>query len=65
MVRTDIIRQRRNQLGLTLADAAERAGMRSLIQWQKIESGTTRDPQVSTLLRIAKALRIKPERLLR
>lgn len=64
-VRNEYIRQRREQLGLTLKEAATRAGMSTLIQWQKVESGTTTDPQVSTLLRMAAALRLSPASLLR
>jgi len=63
-VRIDWIKARRKRMGLTLAQAAERAGMSNAIQWHKVESGTISDPKASTLLRIAKALRCNPIELL-
>jgi transcriptional regulator with XRE-family HTH domain len=63
-VRIDWIKARRKRMGLTLAEAARRAGMSNHIQWHKVESGSITDPKASTLLRIAKALRCNPIELL-
>lgn len=62
-VRIEWIKARRKQLGLTLAEAAKRAGMSNPIQWHKVESGKFRDPRMTTILRMAKALRCKPMEL--
>lgn len=63
-MRTDWIKARRNRLGLTLTEAARRAGMNNHVQWAKVENGTLRDPRLTTLLRMAKALRCNPMELL-
>ena len=58
------IRQLREARGWTLAVAADHAGMRNLQQWQQIESGQRRDPGVSTVDRIARALGVKLDELM-
>lgn len=62
-VRHDVIRKRRKQLGLTLREAAMRAGMSSHVQWVAVESGKNVDLQLSTLCRIAAALEVEPAAL--
>lgn len=56
------VRRRRVSLGLTLDDLAERSGL-SPHYLSTLENGR-RDPHVSTLVAIAKALRIEPAELL-
>lgn len=58
------IKARREKLGLTQTEAAERAG---LLQpnWARIEGGQHTDPTLSTALAIAKALRCKVESLVK
>lgn len=57
------IRTRREKLGLTQQQAAERAG---LVQpnWAAIEAGKRLDPSLSTAERVAKALNCKLPHLL-
>jgi transcriptional regulator with XRE-family HTH domain len=61
----DYIRQRREQLGLTQADAAKRAGFPNLQKWSQYETGRIPDPQLSSLEAIAKALKCGVARLLK
>jgi transcriptional regulator with XRE-family HTH domain len=56
------LRAERKRLGLTQEQVAERSGVHST-EVSRIESGK-RDPKVSTLERLAKAVEIKPGRLL-
>jgi transcriptional regulator with XRE-family HTH domain len=58
------IRQLRDALGLTQDQAARRAGMNSRQAWNNIESGR-QSPTLSTLARIAKALKVRPRELLK
>jgi transcriptional regulator with XRE-family HTH domain len=58
------IRQLRDALGLTQDQAARRAGMNSRQAWNNIESGR-QSPTLSTLARIAKALKVRPRNLLK
>jgi transcriptional regulator with XRE-family HTH domain len=62
---TGYIRQRREQLGLTQQQCADAAGFPNLQKWSQIENGHIADPQLSTLERIAKALRCKAAKLIR
>jgi transcriptional regulator with XRE-family HTH domain len=63
---TKKIRQLRNALDLTMEQAAEAAGFTSGRQyWYQLESGRQTDVPISTLGRIAKALKCKPEDLLK
>lgn len=56
------VREVRERLGLTQEQVAERSGVHAT-EVSRIEGGK-RDPQVSTVLRLAKALEIEPGRLL-
>ena len=56
MLRTDEIRRRRERLGLTMAQAAERAGFKTAQHWNSIESGWRPNIQSSSLAAVAKAL---------
>lgn len=56
------LRQARERLGLTQEQVAQRSGVHAT-EVSRIEGGK-RDPQVSTVLRLAKALEIEPGRLL-
>lgn len=56
------LRQARKRLGLTQEQVAQRSGVHAT-EVSRIEGGK-RDPQVSTLERLAKAVQIKPGRLL-
>lgn len=58
------IRAIRTRLGLTQEAAAAAAGIGNRQKWSDIESGRT-DVRVSTLDRLAKALRVKPAELLK
>ena len=62
---TDYIRQRREQLGLTLAQAADRAKFSNAQKWWQYEAGRIPDPQLSSLEAIAKALRCKVAKLIK
>ena len=56
------LRGARERLGLTQEQVAERSGVHAT-EVSRIEAGK-RDPQVSTLRRLAKAVEVKPGRLL-
>jgi transcriptional regulator with XRE-family HTH domain len=56
------LRQARERLGLTQEQVAERSGVHAT-EVSRIEAGK-RDPQVSTLRRLADAVEIKPGQLL-
>lgn len=62
---TEFIRARRLKLGLTQADAAEKAGFPNLQKWSQIETGRIPDPQLSTLETIARVLKCKLDQLRR
>lgn len=57
------LREARERLGLTQEQVAERSGVHAT-EVSRIEGGK-RDPQVSTVIRLAKALEVKPGELLR
>ena len=60
------IKALRTQLGLTMQEAADKAEFTSGRQyWYMIESGRQKDVPISTLGRIAKVLKCKPEDLLK
>ncbi|MEM8873823.1 MAG: helix-turn-helix transcriptional regulator [Planctomycetota bacterium] len=59
----DKIRQLREDLGLTQAEAAKRAGFHGHQQWYAVESGKRSDPSVSTIQRIAAALGVTIDEL--
>ncbi|MEX2448010.1 MAG: helix-turn-helix transcriptional regulator [Solirubrobacterales bacterium] len=56
------VRAARKQLALTQEQVADRCGVHAT-EVSRIEGGK-RDPQVSTVLRLAKALEVKPGQLL-
>lgn len=56
------LREARERLGLTQEQIAERSGVHAT-EVSRIEGGK-RDPKVSTLERLAKAVEVKPGRLL-
>jgi transcriptional regulator with XRE-family HTH domain len=56
------LREARERLGLTQEQVAERSGVHAT-EVSRIEAGK-RDPKVSTLERLAKAVEVKPGRLL-
>jgi transcriptional regulator with XRE-family HTH domain len=56
------LREARERLELTQEEVAERSGVHAT-EVSRIEAGK-RDPQVSTLLRLAKAVEVKPGQLL-
>jgi transcriptional regulator with XRE-family HTH domain len=58
------IREAREARGLTVQEVSRRAGLtHSTLAW--IEDGTTRDPKISTVLGLARALGVEPAELLR
>lgn len=56
------LRKAREKLGLTQEQVAQRSGVHTT-EVSRIEGGR-RDPKVSTLERLAKAVEVKPGRLL-
>jgi transcriptional regulator with XRE-family HTH domain len=56
------LRAARGKLGLTQEEVAERSGVHAT-EISRMEAGK-RDPQVSTLLKLARALEVPPGRLL-
>lgn len=56
------LRTARRRLGLTQEEVARRSGVHAT-EVSRIEAGK-RDPKVSTLERLAKAVEVKPARLL-
>jgi transcriptional regulator with XRE-family HTH domain len=56
------LREAREKLGLTQEQVAQRSGVHST-EVSRIEGGK-RDPKISTLERLAKAVEVKPGRLL-
>ena len=56
------LRAARKRLGLTQEEVAQRSGVH-VTEVSRIEAGK-RDPKVSTLERLAKAVEVKPGRLL-
>ena len=57
------LREARERLGLTQEQVAERSGVHAT-EVSRIEGGK-RDPQVSTVIRLANALEVEPGELLR
>lgn len=58
------IRERRQELGLTMEAAAERADMSSKGHWSDIENGTKTAITVGTFVKMARALKLPPAELL-
>lgn len=66
MLDTDKIKSLREALGLSQAAAAEKAKMGGgRQQWSNIETGAKVDIAMSTLDKIAKALKVHPSELLK
>lgn len=65
MLDVDKIRRLREQAGLTLEQAAQKAGLRTRQRWHNIESGANTNIELDTLARIAKALGVKDKDLLK
>jgi transcriptional regulator with XRE-family HTH domain len=61
MVDRDEIKRRREKLGLTLRDAASKAGWgeTGFVRWSRLENGTPKDPALSTLESVARVLKCK------
>jgi transcriptional regulator with XRE-family HTH domain len=58
------IKRRREKKGLTLSAAAKLAGWGSGQVWANLEQGQRDDPQVSTLVKVAKVLNCKLDDLI-
>ncbi len=61
---TDKIKRLRGKLGLSMAEAAAKAGFKTRQAWYNIESGR-QSPNLATLDRIAAALNVKARSLLK
>jgi transcriptional regulator with XRE-family HTH domain len=63
----DIVKMRRlrEDAGLTVTEAARRAGWKDRRRWHAIESGAKKDISLKTLDRIADALRVEAKDLLK
>ncbi|HEV7299231.1 MAG TPA: helix-turn-helix transcriptional regulator [Tepidisphaeraceae bacterium] len=64
-VDTNKIRTLRIAKGLTMAAVAQLAGMRTAQQWNGVESGERKNPSIDTVQRMAKALGVKVDALLK
>lgn len=60
MVLSELVRRRRVERGLSLRQVAATAKM-SLSGVHGLESGSSKDPATSTILGLAKALKLKPD----
>ena len=58
------IRRLREEMVLTLDEAARAAGMGSRVRWWELERGRIRDPRVSTLQLVARVLDVAVDELL-
>jgi transcriptional regulator with XRE-family HTH domain len=62
----EYIRQRREQLGLSLEDAAKAADLKGGRQkWWNLEAGNIDNPKLETVYAIAKALQCKVAKLIK
>jgi transcriptional regulator with XRE-family HTH domain len=59
------VKRLRDAKGLSMAEAANRAGLKSRYSWWIIESGKSANVTLSTLDGIAKALGVNPKSLLK
>jgi transcriptional regulator with XRE-family HTH domain len=59
------IKTLRERAGLSQAEAAAKAGLKTRQRWHQIESGTITNIELDTLERIAKALGVKAKDLLK
>lgn len=62
---TTEIRRRRERLGLTMAQAAEAAGMSHRQAWYRLESGQRKSVSLATLIVISRVLKAKVDALLK
>jgi transcriptional regulator with XRE-family HTH domain len=62
---TDKIKALREKLGLSQAEAAERAGFAGRQNWYQLESGRAKNPTLDTITAVARALGVKPKDLLK
>jgi transcriptional regulator with XRE-family HTH domain len=60
-----MLKERRQELGLTMEQAAQKAGLSSKGHWSDIESGRKSAITVGTLVSIAKALDVDVQELLK
>ncbi len=58
------IKELREKLKLTQAEAAKAAGLKSKQAWSNIENGYQKNLTIDTLERVAKALHVKGKELL-
>jgi len=65
MVNGEQMRRKRESLGLTMQEAAERAGFTSRQQWYNVEAGFRSNVTPTTLMAIARALGCSIEDLLK
>jgi transcriptional regulator with XRE-family HTH domain len=61
---TKLMEERRAELGWSMAEAAEKAGLTSKGHWSDIVRGAKSNVRLSTLEQIAKALKLKPQDLI-
>lgn len=61
----DKIKSLRESRNWTLAEAADAAGMKSRQQWYDVESGRRENPTIDTVQRIAQALGVKIDDLMK
>ena len=59
------IKRLREDVGLSQAEAAAKAGLKTRQRWHQIESGIITNIELDTLERIAKALGVKAKDLLK
>lgn len=59
------IRELREKAGMSQAEAAEKAGLKTRQRWHQIESGTITNIELDTLERIATALSVRAKDLLK
>ena len=64
MLNTHFIRSRREALGLTQQQAADAAGLSDRQRWYSLECGRVDNPELFTLLGIARALQCDLDELI-
>jgi len=62
---TEKMRTLRQELGISMSEAAKRAGFANRQRWYEIESGATTNIKLDTLNAIAAALKVKGRDLLK
>jgi transcriptional regulator with XRE-family HTH domain len=56
MINLAMIKAKRLAIGLSMEQAAHRAGFPGRQRWNQIENGRRQDPQISTMCAVARAL---------